>query len=115
MDQLGSVWDLASPAPMQAALGGALTSLATLPQKLDQVLTMAADGKANLRVEMVEPPESQKRKDSTAAAIAGILGIVALALVAHQVAALLPNPWGERVAAALLVFVGLLLLPRLVR
>lgn len=112
---LAELTDRADPAEVRAALGGALHTMVTLPKKLDQVLSVAADGRASLRLEMVEPPETRRRKDATAATLAWVVTVGALVLLAHRLAPLLPAPWGERVAAGALLLGGLALLPRLLR
>lgn len=112
---LGSLMERADPEEVQAALGRAVHTFLTLPRKLDRVLSVAADGRTSLRVEMVEPEERRRRKDTSTAALVAALAIGALVLLTHRLVPLLPAPWGERIAAVILLMGGLLLLPRLVR
>src|SRR4029079_1885792 len=95
-------------------LGSYTAALLAMPQRLHELLTLAAEGRANIRLEMVEPPSERRRRDLSIAALAAVLAMVAVILLAHHLTGAL-GPWAERIGAALLVALGTLLLRALSR
>ena len=99
-----------------AALAPHARMLFELPQRLDEVLSMLARGETLIRLEVSDPPESDRRRGSLAALAALALAILAVAVAAHRLAdPALAGVWAERVGAVLLVGLGALLLRAVVR
>lgn len=110
----GEVTRLLDPEQAQALLGNLLETMLVLPRRLQEVLGLAADGRAHIRLEMVEPPGERRRKNVSAATSAALLAMVAVVLLAHHLAAAgALGPWPERLATVLLAVLGLYLLRRL--
>ena len=95
-------------------LGGYTAALLAMPQRFNELLTLAAEGRANIRLEMVEPPSERRRRDFSIAALAAVLAMVAVILLAHHLAGALGS-WAERIGAVLLGSLGVLLLRALSR
>lgn len=109
---LGDVMRLFDREEMREVLGAYAVALLSMPQRLNEVLTLAAEGRATVKLEMVDPPEERRRKDSSTAALVALLGMVAVVLLAHHLASAAGSsfgPWVERIAAVLLGALGVFL------
>jgi ubiquinone biosynthesis protein len=109
---LGDVMRLFDREEMREVLGAYAAALLSMPQRLNEVLTLAAEGRATVKLEMVDPPEERRRKDSSTAALVALLAMVAVVLLAQHIAASvggLFGPWVERIAAVLLAALGVFL------
>jgi ubiquinone biosynthesis protein len=97
--------------PMSTDLDKYATMIMELPKKLDDVLTLAAEGNTLLRLRIVEAAGHRKQKNSLAVAIALLLLLVTVALLAHYLAFRGGGgPWAERIGATLCALVGAVLL-----
>lgn len=82
-----------------------------LPQRMDEVLTMASEGRTPLKVQLAQDREERRRDNSSSMVTAMLAGMAALALLAHQVSASgVAGAWVEKVGAALFLLFGVLLL-----
>ena len=116
MDELRGLVSPAGAAGWGAALEPHARLLLELPQRLDELLSMLARGETLIRLEVSDPPESDRRRGSLAALAALALAILAVAVAAHRLAdPALAGVWAERVGAVLLVGLGALLLRAVVR
>ena len=106
---LSDVTRLFSSDSAKEVLGSYTAALLAMPQRLNELLTLAAEGRANVKLEMVEPPAERRRKDFSTAALAAVLAMVAVVLLAHYLAGAL-GPWAERIGAVLLGVLGSFLL-----
>ncbi|HEY3568891.1 MAG TPA: AarF/UbiB family protein [Thermoanaerobaculia bacterium] len=106
---LGDVARMLDGDAMKQALGTYAAAMMAMPQRLNELLTLAAEGRASIKLEMVEPPSERRRRDSSTAALAAVLAMVAVILIAHHLAGIL-GPWAERIAAVLLGALGVFLL-----
>jgi hypothetical protein len=113
---LGDVARLFESDQVKQVLGSYAAAMLALPQRFEELLRLATEGKASIKLEMVESPAERRRKDRSAAALAALLAIAAVALLAqHLIAAGTFGPWAERVAAVALGALGALLLRGLAR
>ncbi len=80
-----------------------------LPKKLDDVLTMAAEGGARVKLRTTERPDQNRRKNSLAVVTALMVVLAAIALLSHRLTAI-SEVLGERVAAIVFLLIGALLL-----
>jgi ubiquinone biosynthesis protein len=88
--------------------GGAL--LAELPKKLDEVLTIAAEGKMQVQIRDSQTTGQRRKKNATAATIALLLMLVSVALLSHALAEVFDPLWVNRIGAIAFVCIGALLL-----
>jgi ubiquinone biosynthesis protein len=111
---LGDVMRLLDREEMKEVLGTYAATLLAMPQRLNEVLALAADGQVTVKLEMVEPPEERRRKDLSTAAVALLLAMVAVILLVQYLASAGNlGPWVERLGAVLLGGLGVLLFRRL--
>lgn len=81
------------------------------PQKLDEVLTLAAEGGARMRLQVTDTAARRKQRNSLAIAVALLMILAAVALLAHHLATMSVAPaWVERVSALAFVMLGVILL-----
>jgi predicted unusual protein kinase regulating ubiquinone biosynthesis (AarF/ABC1/UbiB family) len=111
---LGDVTRLFTSESAKEVLGSYTAALLAMPQRLNELLTLAAEGRANIKLEMVEPPSESRRKDFSTVALAAVLAMVAVILLAHYLAGAL-GPWAERIGAVLVGALGAFLLSGLNR
>lgn len=81
-----------------------------LPQRLDEVLTLAAAGDPRLSLRVNETAEQRRRKNSSAKVTALLLALAAVALLTQRFADSLAGAWVERFGAVAFILVGVLLL-----
>ena len=82
-----------------------------LPQKLDEVLTLAAEGGARMRLQVTDTAASRKQRNSLAIVIALLMILAAVTLMSRHLAAMTAAPaWLERVSVLAFVMLGALLL-----
>jgi hypothetical protein len=71
-----------------------------LPQRLDEVLTLASEGGARLKLRVPEAASQRRRKNSSAVFTALLLALAAVALLLpHVTASLLTKEWAHRINA----------------
>jgi predicted unusual protein kinase regulating ubiquinone biosynthesis (AarF/ABC1/UbiB family) len=108
---LGDVTRLFESEQMKQVLASYAAAALAMPERINQLLTLAAEGRATIKLEMVEPPAEGRRKDLSAGAMAVLAMIAAVVLLAHQLASAgVLGLWTERVAALLVGALGALLL-----
>jgi ubiquinone biosynthesis protein len=112
---LGDAMRLLDRDEMKNILATYASTLLAMPQRLNEVLTLAAEGRVTVKLEMIDPPAERRRKDFSTAALAILLAMVAVILLAYHLASAGGDlgPWVERVAAVLLGALGVLLFRRL--
>lgn len=110
---LGDVMRLFERQEMKDLLGTYAAAFLALPQRLNELMTLASEGRASLKIEVVEPPQERRRKDFSAASLAALLAIVAVVLLAQYLTSVSSlGPWVERIAAVLLAALGVFLFRR---
>jgi len=87
-----------------------------LPKKLDEVLTLAAEGSALVKLQVSQTSQRRKQKNSAAAAIALSTILVSCALLSQELAgSAMGGVWIDRIGAVALVFIGGMLLRVVIR
>ena len=104
----GQIRDLATARQLQDNLERYALLATQLPQKLDEMLTLAATGGA-VPARPAAEPRGEERRDSLGLAVAFVLALVALTLVARQLTAA-GVLWAEPAGAVTALVLGLLLL-----
>jgi ubiquinone biosynthesis protein len=108
---IGDVTRLLDVEQLQQIAGGYAQALLAVPQRLNELIGLLADGRANVRIELVEPRGAHRHRDRRTASVAALLVLAAVGLLARDLLAasgLAPSP--ELVAAGLLGVAGGLLL-----
>lgn len=81
-----------------------------LPQKLDDVLTLVAEGSARMKLQGTKVAEGHRGKNSSTVVISLLLVLAAVVLLSHHLAAVVASAWVERITAIVFVLLGALLL-----
>ena len=81
-----------------------------MPRKLDEALTLMAEGNALLRLEGAMTAERQRRKGSSAVVIALLLLLASVVLISHHVSSTVSGAWVDKVSAVAFLLIGALLL-----
>lgn len=82
-----------------------------MPQRLDQMLTLASEGSARVKLHVPEPGSHQRQKNSTAITTAMVLLLGAVAFALPRVTSpFFGNDWAGRINAVAFVACGALLL-----
>jgi len=102
--------DVVDPRLLGTQLEQYLPLLMGLPQKLDEVLSLAAEGQARLRLQVPESSERRRGKNSAALFLVMLLVLAGYALLSRRVAAALPVAWADSFNAVVFVALGALLL-----
>jgi predicted unusual protein kinase regulating ubiquinone biosynthesis (AarF/ABC1/UbiB family) len=93
------------PAAIGSRFDTALREMVTLPQKLDEVLTLAAEGRLRVKLQVPETNEGRRVRQQTILMIAAVVLFAAIAsLVRHAAPAY--GPGLERIGVVALVAVG---------
>ncbi len=104
----GTVQPLIDPRALPATLDKLLQDMVNLPQKLDEVLTLAADGR--LRVKLHVPHDDARRtKNRTVSLVSGLVVLTAVAFALRHVP-VSQVPGLEQAGALFVMVVGLWLL-----
>ncbi len=100
---------LVNPLGVPAALDKLLANMVNLPQKLDEVLTLAAEGRLRVKLSMPASDEQRRIRNRTVSLIAGL---AVLASVAFLFRVVVPEPGvlTERLGAFVLLAAGFWLL-----
>lgn len=100
---------LIDPRALPATLDKLLRDMVNLPQKLDEVLTMAADGRLRVKLHLPHDDEARRTRNRTVSLVSSLVVLTALAFsLRHVQADQLPGV--EQVGALLVLAVGLWLL-----
>jgi predicted unusual protein kinase regulating ubiquinone biosynthesis (AarF/ABC1/UbiB family) len=96
---------LVDPRALQARLDTALQEMVTLPQRLDEVLTLASEGRLRVRLQVPENDGSRRARHQTVLLVASLVVLMALAsLLRHMAPAY--GPVVEQVGVVALLVVG---------
>jgi len=91
--------------PRTIAPDGLVQDLLRLPKQLDELLTMAAEGRLRVKLHIADAEEARKARNRTVALVASLVATAGIAfLVRHLAPALGPDV--ERIGAVLLLAVG---------
>jgi ubiquinone biosynthesis protein len=102
LEQAGRAID---PRLAAATLDRAIQELADLPQKLDDVLTLAAQGRLRMRVQVPEADDTERVRNRTVLLVTSLVAFAAVgAVLRHVVPAL--GSGAERAGAVLLLLLG---------
>ena len=96
---------LVEPAAMTARLENVLREMVTLPQKLDEVLTLAAEGRLRVKLQVPESGERRTVKQQTVMLVAQLVLLTAIASLVRHVAPAY-GPAVERLGVMVLLLVG---------
>jgi ubiquinone biosynthesis protein len=85
--------------------------MAGLPQRLDEMLTLASEGSTRLRLRVPEAASRRPRENSSAVSTALLLVLAATALLLpHVTPSLVANEWANRVNTVVFIAVGAMVL-----
>jgi predicted unusual protein kinase regulating ubiquinone biosynthesis (AarF/ABC1/UbiB family) len=90
---------------LPVAMGRLLQDMVQLPQKLDDILTMAAEGRLRVKLHVPDAGESRRVRNRTVSLVASLVTLVGVAFLVRHLA----PAYGadvERVGAMLLLIVG---------
>jgi predicted unusual protein kinase regulating ubiquinone biosynthesis (AarF/ABC1/UbiB family) len=96
---------LLDPGAMTARLDSALREMVTLPQKLDEVLTLAAEGRLRVKLQVPESADARRVKQQTTLLVANLVVLTAIASLVRHVAPAY-GPGLERAGVVALLIVG---------
>ncbi len=96
---------LLDPGAVEAALDRLLQGVVFLPQKLDAVLSLAAEGRLHVRLNVPDGESTRTTRNRTVLLVATLVALTALVSVARQMAPAL-GPGVERLAAVALLVLG---------
>jgi ubiquinone biosynthesis protein len=104
------VRDLLTVSHVTEQMDAYLALMMRLPQQLDQALTMSANGDMRPRFQLPETPETRRKKNSLATAVALWLTFGATLLLARQLETNLALLLSGRISTVVFIFFGALLL-----
>ena len=81
--------------------------LTELPRRLDEALTLVADGRARMKLQVPESSVHRRRKNSATIVLSLLMVLGAVALVSHRLTSL---PWVDSLSALVFITLGGLLL-----
>ena len=102
---LAQAGELLDPRNAMATLDRAIQELADLPQKFDDVLTMAAQGRLRMKLQLPEAEKNEHVRNRTVLLVTALVAFAAAATVLRHIAPA-AGAGGERVAALILLLVG---------
>ena len=100
---------LVNPLGVPATLDTLLANMVTLPQKLDEVLTLAAEGRLRVKLHMPTSEEQRRVRNGTVALVAALSVLAGLAFL-FRVVVPAPGAGAERIGALVLLIAGFWLL-----
>lgn len=106
---LAHAGELIDPRNMTAMLDRAFQQMIDLPQKLDDVLTTAAEGRLRMKLQVPEAAANERVRNRTVLLVTALVGFAALTSVLRHVGPALGGGL-ERVGAVILLIVGAWLL-----
>lgn len=101
--------DLVNPLQVPATLDKLVANMVNLPQKLDEVLTLAAEGRLRVKLHLPSADDQRRVRNGTVALIAGLSVVAGLAFI-FRVAVPAPGPGVEAAGALILLIAGFWLL-----
>jgi hypothetical protein len=105
----GMAQPLIDPRALPATLDKLLQDMVNLPQKLDEVLTLAADGRLRVKLQLPHDEAARRTRNRTVSLVSSLVVLTALAFALRH-AALAQAPGVEQIGALLVMAVGLWLL-----
>jgi hypothetical protein len=102
---LAQAGELLDPRNAVATLDRAVQELADLPQKFDDVLTMAAQGRLRMKLQLPEAKENEHIRNRTVLLVTALVAFAAVATILRHLAPAF-GVGGERVGALILLLVG---------
>ena len=81
-----------------------------LPQRLDEVLTLAAEGRARLKVEVPGASGSQSKRASSTIVMGLLFALSATIVLAHRFGTGVNSPWSSRISTLAFVLLGAMVL-----
>ncbi len=104
---MGEVFQMLKGEELQQLMGRYAGAMLAFPERMNELLTMAAEGRLSVKLEMTEPPAERRRKDRSVLALATVGAMVAVVLLAtYSGSTAAFGPWAERAAVALLGVLG---------
>ena len=108
---MGRVREMLSPGQFGNHLDKYAALMVTMPQKLDEMLTLGSEGGARLKLRVPETTSHRRREKSSTIVAALLLLLAAAAMLLPQVTASLPSKeWAGRVNAVVFVLLGAMVL-----
>jgi hypothetical protein len=105
----GSAQPLFDPRALPATLDKLLQDMVTLPQKLDEVLTMAADGRLRVKLHVPHDDGARRIRNRMVSLVSSLVVLAAVAFALRHVA-LAQVPGIEQIGAVVVLVVGVWLL-----
>ena len=102
---LAEARQLFDPQALPAALDKLLQDMVHLPQKLDEILTLAAEGRLRVKLHVPDAGEGRRVRNRTVSLVASLVTLVGLAFFVRHLA----PAYGadvERIGAVLLLVIG---------
>lgn len=111
IEMLGQFQQMIGLRPLSNDLNKYATMMMELPRKLDNVLTLASDGNARLKVRVTEGAARSKQRNIPVVSIALFLMLVSVVLLTRYLAMNSgAAAWAERIGAILCVLIGAMLM-----
>jgi predicted unusual protein kinase regulating ubiquinone biosynthesis (AarF/ABC1/UbiB family) len=105
----GTAQPFIDPRELPATLERMLQDMVNLPQKLDEVLTLAADGRLRVKLQLPRDDAARRTRNRTVSLVSSLVVLTALAFALRHVA-FAQAPGVEQVGALIVMGVGLWLL-----
>jgi predicted unusual protein kinase regulating ubiquinone biosynthesis (AarF/ABC1/UbiB family) len=105
----GSAQPLIDPRALPATLDKLLQDMVNLPQKLDEVLTLAADGRLRVKLHVPHDEGARRVRNRTVSLVSSLVVLTALAFALRHVA-ISQVPGVEQIGALIVMAVGIWLL-----
>jgi predicted unusual protein kinase regulating ubiquinone biosynthesis (AarF/ABC1/UbiB family) len=105
----GTAQPLIDPRALPATLDKLLQDMVNLPQKLDEVLTLAADGRLRVKLHVPHDEHARRARNRTVSLVSGLVVLTAVAFALRHVA-VSQVPGLEQVGALIVMAVGIWLL-----
>jgi predicted unusual protein kinase regulating ubiquinone biosynthesis (AarF/ABC1/UbiB family) len=111
MSVLEQFQQMIAPQQVSENLNKYAVMMIELPQKLDQMLTLVADGSARMKLQIGEKDTRGRQKNASAVIAGALLVLTSIVLLSNQLAATpVAQVWGGRIATIAFVLIGALLL-----
>jgi len=105
----GTAQPLIDPRALPATLDKLLQDMVNLPQKLDEVLTLAADGRLRVKLHVPHDEHARRTRNWTVSLVSGLVVLTAVAFALRHVA-VSQVPGLEQVGALIVMVIGIWLL-----
>jgi predicted unusual protein kinase regulating ubiquinone biosynthesis (AarF/ABC1/UbiB family) len=105
----GTAQPLIDPRALPATLDKLLQDMVNLPQKLDEVLTLAADGRLRVKLHVPHDEHARRTRNRTVSLVSGLVVLTAVAFALRH-AAVSQVPGLEQIGALFVMVIGIWLL-----